>query len=303
MQAHRGELIIFTKLDRWFRNVGDYYEIQRVLDDCGVAWKAIWEDYETETASGRLKVNIMLSVAQDEADRTSERLKQTNAYRWAAGEVVQKLPAGYRREGKTVVVSGKMRPAVAAFFQTYRTTGSGAAGTGRGISVPAYLTAEEFEQIQRRKATFVRTAKHNKTYLFSGLLVCGNCGAILHAQSNRSTVYYVCGRYLNRNGCSKEARAYANERKLEQWLLDHLEYLLAQEIQVAKVEGKADEKNDISRQNALTQRLERIKLLFINGDIDLPEYQTRKEEVEQQLQALRPRPRTRAERLIRIFHC
>ena len=36
----------------------------------------------------------MLSVAQDEADRTSERLKQTNAYRWAAGEVVQKLPAG-----------------------------------------------------------------------------------------------------------------------------------------------------------------------------------------------------------------
>ena len=63
------------------------------------------------------------------------------------------------------------------------------------------------------------------------------------------------------------------------------------------MEGKADEKNDISRQNALTQRLERIKLLFINGDIDLPEYQTRKEEVEQQLQALRPRPRTRAERL------
>ena len=85
VQAHRVELIIFTKLDRWFRNVGDYYEIQRVLDDCGVAWKAIWEDYETETASGRLKVNIMLSVAQDEADRTSERLKQTNAYRWAAG--------------------------------------------------------------------------------------------------------------------------------------------------------------------------------------------------------------------------
>ena len=324
VQAHRVELIIFTKLDRWFRNVGDYYEIQRVLDDCGVAWKAIWEDYETETASGRLKVNIMLSVAQDEADRTSERLKQTNAYRWAAGEVVQKLPAGYRREGKTVVVDEKMQPAVAAFFHTYLNTGSVAAamdaanllglhmtrvgaskmlrnpfftGTVRGISVPAYLTEEEFEQIQRRMATFVRTAKHNTTYLFSGVLVCGNCGAILHAQSNRSTVYYVCGRYLNRNGCSKEARAYANERKLEQWLLDHLEYLLAQEIQVAKVEGKADEKNDISRQNALTQRLERIKLLFINGDIDLPEYQTRKEEVEQQLQALRPRPRTRAERL------
>ena len=269
------------------------------------------------------KVNIMLSVAQDEADRTSERLKQTNAYRWAAGEVVQKLPAGYRREGKTVVVDEKMQPAVAAFFHTYLNTGSVAAamdaanllglhmtrvgaskmlrnpfftGTVRGISVPAYLTEEEFEQIQRRKATFVRTAKHNKTYLFSGLLVCGNCGAILHAQSNRSTVYYVRPlpepeRLLQRGpGLRQRAQAgavAAGSPRIPAGAGDT----------GGQGGGQSGRKNDISRQNALTQRLERIKLLFINGDIDLPEYQTRKEEVEQQLQALRPRPRTRAERL------
>ena len=326
VQAHRVDLIIFTKLDRWFRNVGDYYEIQRVLDDCGVAWKAIWEDYETETASGRLKVNIMLSVAQDEADRTSERLKQINAYRWAAGEVVQKLPAGYRREGKTVVKDEKTQEAVAAFFKAYLDTGSVVAamdaanllglhttrvgaskmlrnpfftGTVRGISVPAYLTEAEFEQIQQRKATYVRTTTHHKIYLFSGLLVCGNCGALLGSQSNKSTLYYVCGRYVNRNGCPREVRGYANERKLEQWLVDHLESLLAQaqELQVSKVQGKSNAQNDISRQNSLTQRLERIKILFINGDIDLPEYQTRKEEIEQQLQAIRPRHRAYSEQL------
>ena len=69
------DLIAFTKLDRWTRNIREYYKAQDILDAHNVAWRAIHEDYETQTAAGRLKVNIMLAVAQDEADRTSERVK------------------------------------------------------------------------------------------------------------------------------------------------------------------------------------------------------------------------------------
>lgn len=69
-QAGRGELIVFTKLDRWFRNIAEYYKVQEILEKCHVDWRTIQEDYDTSTASGRLKINIMLSVAQDEADRT-----------------------------------------------------------------------------------------------------------------------------------------------------------------------------------------------------------------------------------------
>ena len=43
------ELILFTRLDRWFRSVPDYYQVQSVLDHNHIAWRAIWEDYETET--------------------------------------------------------------------------------------------------------------------------------------------------------------------------------------------------------------------------------------------------------------
>ena len=42
--------------------------------------RAIWEDYETETSAGVFKVNIMLSVAQSEADMTSERIKAVNDF-------------------------------------------------------------------------------------------------------------------------------------------------------------------------------------------------------------------------------
>ena len=59
------DTILFIKLDRWFRNVAGYYDVQTQLDQYGVTWQATEEDYETRTASGRLKVNIMLSVAQD----------------------------------------------------------------------------------------------------------------------------------------------------------------------------------------------------------------------------------------------
>ena len=75
LNERKPQKILFTKLDRWFRNIREYYKVQEILDAHDVAWSAIWENYNTDTASGRLHVNIMLSVAQDESDRTSERIK------------------------------------------------------------------------------------------------------------------------------------------------------------------------------------------------------------------------------------
>lgn len=69
------DALCFVKLDRFYRSVKLYYQAMSVLEKYGVAWQAINEDYETVTASGRFKVNIMLSVAENEADRTSERIK------------------------------------------------------------------------------------------------------------------------------------------------------------------------------------------------------------------------------------
>ena len=72
-QEKKIELLLFTRLDRFFRSVGDYYLVTSQMDK--VPWKAIWEEYETETSDGQFRVNIMLSIAEAEAARTSEKIK------------------------------------------------------------------------------------------------------------------------------------------------------------------------------------------------------------------------------------
>ena len=41
------DIVLFCKLDRWFRSVQAYYQIQPILDAHNTAWQAIQEDYET----------------------------------------------------------------------------------------------------------------------------------------------------------------------------------------------------------------------------------------------------------------
>ena len=70
------DLIIMTKLDRWFRNVADFYKVIEVLKKNKVDWKTIWEDYDTTTASGEFWLNMSLALGQMEAKRTGERISE-----------------------------------------------------------------------------------------------------------------------------------------------------------------------------------------------------------------------------------
>ena len=81
VKARAFKMIIFTKLERWFRNIADYYKIQEILEENDVQWKAVTEQYDTSTSNGRLHINIRLSVAQDECDRDSERIKDVFAHK------------------------------------------------------------------------------------------------------------------------------------------------------------------------------------------------------------------------------
>ncbi len=120
VRAREGDLILFTKLDRWFRNISEYYKVQEVLERYHVSWKTIQEDYDTTTASGRLKVNIMLSVAQDEADRTGERIQFIFQDKVQRGEVISgKVPLGYKIENKKMVIDPATAPIARDIFQQY----------------------------------------------------------------------------------------------------------------------------------------------------------------------------------------
>lgn len=111
VQAGNVDIVLFTKLDRWFRSVKEYFKVQDILDKCRVEWKAIHEDYDTTTANGRMAITIFLAIAQNERERTSERIKAVNASRRKNGEACvsgRAVPMGYKihhsEDGKLLLI-------------------------------------------------------------------------------------------------------------------------------------------------------------------------------------------------------
>lgn len=261
------DLIVFVKLDRWTRNIREYYKAQDILDAHGVAWRAIHEDYETETANGRLKTNLMLAISQDEADRASERIKAVFEHKRAKGLVATgTVPLGVK------IVGGHYAPSkdaqkVKDIFQTYINTRSTVetgkrfgytyAGIKHMIKNQTYLTTGIIERgtwdtaqaIMESRAQ--RHVRSDRVYLFSGLIVCPHCGNKLTCSYTNGYVYYRCMKhsYANCKG------AFVSEIKLEKYLLNHLmsqieEFNLTvtekrKKVDVAALKRKQDKLTDL----------------------------------------------------------
>lgn len=117
--------ILITKLDRLSRGVRNYYKILDILDDNGVFWSTIFEKYDSSTANGRLHINIMLSVAENESAQTSERIKSVFKTKLQNKEIVSgKIPIGYKKEGKKLVIDEDKKQFVIDTFDYYIKTNS-----------------------------------------------------------------------------------------------------------------------------------------------------------------------------------
>lgn len=210
VRAQKIDVVLFVKLDRWFRNIADYYEVQAILDENHVQWIATEEDYDTTTANGRLALNIKLAIAQDESDRTSERIKFVFQNMVKEGRVITgKLPLGYKIENKRAVIDEEVAPLVRDVFQTYVDTRSIKATSryilttyGKVIDVkslrkmlqnPMYIgnaygvdhfcppIIDENTFQLAGKLIEIRSGRYDGTrsdrvYLFTGLVFCGSCG-------------------------------------------------------------------------------------------------------------------------------
>lgn len=75
MEKDKPDILLLWRLDRLWRRVSDYYDVKKVLDKTGTDFFCVAEqDYDTRTATGRLYINIKLSIAENERDQTGERL-------------------------------------------------------------------------------------------------------------------------------------------------------------------------------------------------------------------------------------
>lgn len=301
------DVILITRLDRWFRNVAGYYEVQTRLDSCGVTWKTIWEDYDTSTSDGVFKVNIMLSCAQAEADRDSERIRSVNQYRRSQGEYMGGLaPRGYKNVDKHLVIDKELEPYIKTFFSTYLNTLSPSKaiesiqdalpltrlvamkmlknptykGDAYGHQCPAYITEDEYDLIIRSHEGRRIRERKKRTYIFSGLINCPKCGRKL---AGRCTTVngYGYKMYRCNHGCGYGGNVY--EKKLEAYLLKELSKIISDyNISIKSADGISLE-NDVYK---LRKRIARLGDRYELGDFTLEEYKKKRDDLTKEIQVL-----------------
>lgn len=218
VQAGKIDIILFTRLDRWFRNVKEYFKVQEILDDNKVEWKAIWEDYDTTTPNGRMAITIFLAIAQAEREKTAERIKEVFESKRKKKESFfgpNSMPFGYTEipdeDGvKRLVKDPTIKDAMEDFWNIaveyqnidkaarFITTEYGLTrarhkwhelakkeiytGTYRGVKdyCPAYVSREDWLKLQNRGP--IKKTQHNRIYLFTGLIKCPFCARKLGAK-------------------------------------------------------------------------------------------------------------------------
>ena len=97
-ECKNGELILFTKLDRFSRNLLDANLVVQELENKNISIKAINEDdIDTSSADGKFIFNLKLSLAQREREKTSERINDVFKYKAQQGQSISgTVPFGYK---------------------------------------------------------------------------------------------------------------------------------------------------------------------------------------------------------------
>lgn len=311
------DIIIFIKLDRWFRNVGDYYRTQEILDRHGVKWESVFEDYDTTTRTGRLNLNIKLTIAEDEAANTSERVKfvlnakvrnkEPNTGTQPFGYKIEKID-GVKRIIKDPDTQTETEDMFRMFFATkssYIVTNyindtygrnhadttiarrlKNIAYTGEYQGIPdyrpAYITHEQHAEILKIFGKHTRKAQRNKVYLFSGMIYCPECNRVMAScTSNKKTLGYRC-RYHYNQDCSY--KHMVKEDDIETYLIENI----GQAFKHHTLRIAAKNKNKAAANpKKYEDQLERLNNVYIMGNISDKEYQKQSSELKAKIADLR----------------
>ena len=322
------DLILFTRLDRWFRSVRDYYKVMDVLEAHGCGWLTTQEQYDTTTAGGRLYINLRLSIAQNEADLCGERIGVVFDSKVRHGTVVSgKCPFGYRvNEDKRLEIVPEQAAIVLDAFQHYRATVSQRGtikyirdtygvnwcdatfrrmlheplSTGRydrngrvkDDFCPAIVPRDLYDTVQTLTANNAKSSPTGRVYIFTSILVCDECRHKLAGRvsgKNGHIVYYRCNQHFQRGRCSNKKEV--REELVETWLFNHL----GEELEKYRLDWQV--KQEQKKRAAVTvdraairRKLARLKDLYLNELIDIEEYRRDYEKYTAMLEEQPPAP-------------
>jgi DNA invertase Pin-like site-specific DNA recombinase len=117
--AHRIDVLIFPKIDRFSRYVDDYTSLRRELRNLGIKFDSIGEQF-SDTPSGRFHEHVLAAAAQFDNEIRAERSMNGTIDAVKAGRYVWPPPPGFERvrhEGKGTIAPSKDALVVQQVFE------------------------------------------------------------------------------------------------------------------------------------------------------------------------------------------
>ena len=111
--------IIALKLDRLSRSIYDWENLLKTSEKYGFDLVCANDDINTTNANGKMVTRIMMSVSQNEIERTSERTKGGMAGAIKKGHIPAVCPIGYKRVDKKLVPDPLTKDIVIRIFNLY----------------------------------------------------------------------------------------------------------------------------------------------------------------------------------------
>ena len=322
------DAIVFTRLDRFSRNVLEANKMLAILQKNNVSMIAIEEeDINTTDADGLFMFNLKVSLAEREIKKTSERIRSVFEYKIKEGQVISGVTAlGYKVatiDGiKRMVKNEEESPIVIDIFNYFLKYQSIRIVTERinekyNISksyqvynhllkneiyigryrdnynfCEPYIDIETFNKIQQIIKKNIRSGDKRFTYIFSGLIYCPECKKLLTGSKQlyrgRYYYYYRCNRHYISRLCP-EKKSYS-ENLIEKYLLDNVDTLIADHIAYIKSIDPANNVDANKKIKSLKAELDNLNYIFMKKRISVAEYDRLFEKTENKIKELEKVP-------------
>ena len=321
------DAIVFTRLDRFSRNVLEANKMLATLQKNNVSMIAIEEeDINTTDADGLFMFQLKVSLAEREIKKTSERIRSVFEYKIKEGQVISGVTAlGYKVDTvdgiKRMVKDENEAPIVMDIFNYFLKYQSirlvtdlinkkydirksyqvynhllkneiyiGKYRNNNNFADP-YIDIDTFNKIQEIIKKNIRTGDKKFTYIFSGLIRCPECKKLLTGTRNlykgRYYYYYRCNRHYISRWCTQNKSF--SENLIEKYLLENVETLVANYM--AEVSVKPLESVNTEKQiKSLKAELDNLNYIFMKKRISTSEYDRLYEKTEAKIKELESTP-------------
>ena len=119
IKAKKVNTIVALKLDRITRSIYDWENLMTFLDENDAYLDCVNDEINTTSANGKMISRLLMSVSQNEIERTSERTKIGMAGAIKCGHIPHVAPLGYKHEDKKLVIDYTTKDIVIRIFDLY----------------------------------------------------------------------------------------------------------------------------------------------------------------------------------------